>query len=384
MGTLRIEINKDVLDWALQRTGLNEEKLLDEFPKLNDWRKGDVAPTFKQAKSLAEKAHIPFGRLLLDEPTGEKTDVPDFRTVGNQRLDGMSPDLQEVIHSAEGRLAWYAEYAAEVGIPGPQILRLVQEELTPSAAAHRTRLALGIDADSPISGRDKVGALVTQMEDAGMLVSRNSVVGNSTSRPLDVDEFRGFTLINGTYCLVFINTRDAKTAQLFSLAHELAHVALGKAGISNHSEHHKVERWCNSFASAFLAPEASVTPRYVKGKPLLENIALLAAEFGMSREAVLWRLREIGLIDAEAASKVLALVRANTEAKAPKVSSTGGPAFHVLVRSRVGGRFYETVTLAAQSGEVGERDAARYLGAASYESLRKLIQNSAWATQEVV
>lgn len=384
MATLRIEINKDVLDWALQRTGLSEDKLLEEFPKLSDWRKGEVAPTFKQAKSLAEKAHIPFGRLLLDEPTGEGTGVPDFRTVGNQRIEGMSPDLQDVIQSAEGRLAWYAEYAAEVGIPGSQILRYAQEERTPSVAAHQTRRALGFDADSPIPGRDKVGALVDRMDEAGILVSRNSIVGNSTSRPLDVDEFRGFTLINGAYCLVFINTRDVKTAQLFSLAHELAHVALGEAGISNHSEHHKVERWCNSFAAAFLAPEVSVKRRYVKEKALLENIESLAAEFGMSREAVLWRLKEIGLIDAEAASKVLALVRASTEAKTPNVSSTGGPAFHVLVRSRVGGRFYETVTLAAQSGEIAERDAARYLGAASYESLEKLIQKSAWSTQEVV
>lgn len=384
MGTLRIEINKAVLDWALQRTGLNEEKLLKEFPRLNDWRNGKVSPTLSQAKSLAEKAHIPFGRLLLDEPTGEGTDVPDFRTVGNQRIDGMSPDLQEVIRSAEGRLAWYAEYAAEVGIPGPGILRLAQEKVTPSTAAHQTRLALGFDADSAIPGREKVGTLVNRMEEAGILVSRNSIVGNSTKRPLDVDEFRGFTLINGVYCLVFINTRDAKTAQLFSLAHELAHVALGEAGISNHSEHHKVERWCNSFAAAFLAPEASVKPRYVKEKPLLENIESLAAEFGMSREAMLWRFREVGLIDAEAASQVLALVRAKTEAKTPEVSSSGGPAFHIAVRSRVGKRFYETVTLAAQSGEIAERDAAQYLGAASYESLEKLIRNSAWANQEVV
>lgn len=216
-----------------------------------------------------------------------------------------------------------------------------------------------------------------------MLVSRNSIVGNSTSRPLDVDEFRGFTLIKGAYCLVFINTRDAKTAQLFSLAHELAHVALGEAGVSNHSEHHRVERWCNSFAAAFLAPEASIKQRYVSGKPLLDNIESLAAEFGMSREAILWRLREVDLIDAQAASQVLARVRARGE-KPLDVSSTGGPAFHILVRSRVGGRFYETVTLAAQSGEIAERDAARYLGAASYESLEKLIQKSAWSTQEVV
>lgn len=382
MGVLRIDIEPSVLDWALRRTGLSDEKLRATFPKVNDWRSGEERPTLNQAEELAKKARIPFGRLLLQAPSGEETDLPDFRTVRNERLDGLSPDLQEVIHSAEARLGWYADYAEEVGIPGPEILRSAQDSTSPSLAARQARIALELDETSPIAGPDRVTTLTHHMEDAGILVSRNSIVGNSTQRHLSIDEFRGFTLIEGEYCLVFVNTSDAKTAQLFSLAHELGHVALGQAGVSDHSDHLRVERWCNEFAAAFLAPEAAAKERYNKKRSLLDNVESLASAFGISREAMLLRLKGIFPIEQQEFDEVMRLVRVRKEKKATQEGS-GGPSFPVLFRSRVGGRFFEAVTFAAKSGQIPERDAARLLGASSYKSFENLVKKSHWASREV-
>lgn len=381
MGVLRVDIEPSVLDWALRRTGLSDEKLRATFPKVNDWRSGEERPTLNQAKELAKKARIPFGRLLLQAPSGEETDLPDFRTVKNERLDGLSPDLQEVIHSAEGRLGWYSDYAEEVGIPGPEILRSAQDSTSPSLAARQARIALGLDETSPIAGPERVTTLTHHMEDIGILVSRNAIVGNSTQRHLSIDEFRGFTLIDGEYCLVFVNTSDAKTAQLFSLAHELGHVALAKAGISDHSDHLRVGRWCNEFAAAFIAPETAVKERYNKKCSLLDNVTSLASVFGISREAMLLRLKDIFLIEQQEFDEVMRLVRVRKEKKATQEGG-GGPSFHVLVRSRVGGRFFETITFAAKSGQIPERDAARLLGAASYKSFENLVKKSDWASRE--
>ncbi|OIR44877.1 hypothetical protein BJP08_01025 [Corynebacterium sp. NML140438] len=293
----------------------------------------------------------------------------------------MSPDLQEVIRAAEGRLGWYTDYAEEVGIPGPEILRSVQVSTNPSLAAHQARIALGLDETSPIAGPERVTTLTHHMEDTGILVSRNSIVGNSTQRHLRVDEFRGFTLIDGDYCLVFVNTRHAKTAQLFSLAHELGHVALGMAGISDHSDHLQVERWCNEFAAAFLVPEAAVKERFNKKRSLLDNVDTLASAFGISREAALLRLKSIFRIEQQEFDEVMRLVRGQKERRATQEGS-GGSSFHVLVRSRVGERFFEAVTFAAKSGQIPERDAARLLGASSYKSFENLVRKSHWASRE--
>ena len=337
MSAVRVNIQPRMLAWALDSTGLPEAELEKRFPKLPQWRSGESRPTLPQARELAKLARIPFGRLLLDEPTGERVGVTDFRTVGNKAMCTVSADLRETIRSSQNRLAWYADFAAEEGSAPPTMYASATIEQDPAETAERTRELLGIERGKPLPGSDNVAELAAAMEEDGILVARNSIVGNTTSRRLSVGEFRGFTIEEGSYVLVFVNTADAKTAQLFSLAHELGHVVLGRTGISDHSERADVERWCNRFAAAVIAPAEAV---------------------------------ELAFTSCKEATNAAGVHEAHP---ADQHESGGAPPFRTVVCSRVSSRFFDSITHAWSHGQIADSEVSRHLGVSTYATLSKLV-----------
>ena len=370
MAAVEVTIAPAVLEWAIRRTGLSDDDLSAQFPKLDQWVSREAKPTLAQARKLADKAHVPFAFLLLEAPVADNSGVADFRTVRSAAIAELSPELQDVLTAAESRLAWYADHSEASGVEPPAIFASVPGGVSAREAAQETRAVLGLPPEVPLKGSEKVLSLARSMEDAGLLVSRNSIVGNSTKRSLNVEEFRGFTIEDSGFVLVFVNTNDAKTAQLFSLAHELGHVVRGKPGLSDHSDRQKLEQWCNEFAAEFLAPGEAVRHGYKSGE-VLDEVDAVSRRFGLSREASLLRLQKLNLITKADAAEAYPVLMA---AKPNSAENRGGaPQFPVLVRARVGERFFDTLTQAAVDGQVSDMEAARYLGARSFDKFQNLV-----------
>jgi Zn-dependent peptidase ImmA (M78 family) len=138
-------------------------------------------------------------------------------------------------------------------------------------------------------------------EALGGLTVATSMVENNTHRLLNIDEFRGFSLVDPLAPLVFVNTRQTLNGQIFTLAHEYAHIWLGRGGISLEDPKWEpqgdVERWCNAVASEFLVPREVLVVHYpsVKDLDLTEQLERLAPVFKCGTLVILQAIRRYRL-----------------------------------------------------------------------------------------
>ncbi len=252
-----------MLDWACRRGGLDEQKLLHDFPKLPQWRSQEVQPTLKQLEKFAQKNHAPLGMLFLPSPPIEPVPIPDFRTIQSAGVMEPSRDLLETIYHCQRQQDWYAQYLWDSGFEENPFVGSLKVKGEVIEAADCIRTAIGFDWDSRQglkTWEETLRFLIEQVSGLNILVMVNGIVEGNTHRALNPKEFRGFALVDLVAPLIFINGKDTKAAQIFTLAHELAHICLGAEGVSNlqamdvNGDQDQIETWCNKVAAELLVP----------------------------------------------------------------------------------------------------------------------------------
>ncbi|MDK7215526.1 ImmA/IrrE family metallo-endopeptidase [Corynebacterium pyruviciproducens] len=375
MAPVRVPISQEVLQWAISRTRQTPEELSTQtdFKQIHDWVEGKKQPTLNQAKSLAKKAGLPFGVLLLPEPIDISPDLPDFRTEKNTRLRDTSKELEEQIFLSQRSLNWYVDNAARYGAPRPELLRSAILTQSPETVADRTRDIIDWFPAMPTGGRTHLTILAKHIEEHGILVMKGSTVGNNNHSRLDRDEFRGFTLIRDGYALIFINTAEAPSANLFSLAHELGHVVLGKHGVSSDEEHNRIERWCNKFAAALLLPKESLTDSRIVEPIDLEYLRDKSRQLGPSVEAIVWRMVTLNLLNSDTAHALVHQWKKLTIQGENERKSSGGPRPEIMARARLGSNFLSAISEAYSDGSLTYRDASRLIGYKKVSTLEAIL-----------
>lgn len=369
---VRVPITRDVLEWAVHRTGSTIEELAEnsDLAHIEDWLKGESSPTIRQAEILAKKAALPYPVLLLEQPQPRSLDLPDFRTIDSRSIHEPSVELEQVIDRASLQLDFYIDYVEEVGLPAVEIIGMATLDSDPETAAEELRSRLGWEPGSAALGGRAVAELADAIESLGVLVTRNSIVGNATRKPLSVDEFRGFTLIRQGQALIFVNTRDAKSAQLFSLGHELGHVLLGQPGISAEEDTEStkntgrgVETWCNKFSASLLMPKAKLQQAFVDADITLEGVSALAHRFGVSVPALCYRISDLGIITRSQAEALL-----SNYGVPVAIKQSGGDSYR-NIKARVGSRLLVAIRDSIGTDLLSSREALNLVGATQYKTL---------------
>jgi len=360
---LDIELNPSVLRWARARARLDigplARKLDVAEDVVRDWESSGRI-TFSRAERLATATHTPFGKLFLSTPPDRETSVPDFRTVGDKELGSFSPGLVETLHLMQRRQMWMREILVDEGATPLPFVGSVDPESDPSEWAVHLRQVLNLDEEWASRESNWATALRTlrdRVDEAGVLIVFNGVVGNNTHWKLDPDEFRGFALVDDYAPLLFINGADFKSAQMFTLAHEMMHLLVGESGVfdlnTQRPARHTLERRCNAAAGEFLVPAQQLTelwPRLLNGP---DPFQAGAKRFKVSTFVVARRALDLGLINrggyGQFYQKYLVSEHSGSKKSGGDFWSTQGV--------RIGDRFGSAVIRATRDGRLTYKDA---------------------------
>ena len=366
-----------MLAWARDRSGVEAGDLARRFPGLAEWESGHRLPTFKQLETFARATHTPVGFLFLDEPPQEQVPVPDYRTMGAQRVHRPSADLLDTIYLCQQRQDWYREFAQLTGEGQVEIVGSVSTATPVTEAATQIRSALRFEVpERGHSWTEAFRVLVDRAEDVGALVMVSGVVGSNTHRRLDPREFRGFALADAMAPVVFVNGADTKAAQLFTLVHELAHLWLGEAALDDVDTAAEpvaqAERWCNEVAAEVLVPMADLRDNMGPSAPLQDQLQRLAQHFKVSTLVVLRRFSDAGYFPTREA------YRSAYQAELERLleilderAGTGGN-FYSTQPLRVSRRFAQAVVTSTLEGQTLYRDAFQMLGFKRLETFNQL------------
>ncbi len=361
----RVEVAPKVLNWAIERAGFTPGELAQRIPQLPAWTRGEPHPTLKQLEGFAKATHVPLGYLFLPEPPVETVPIPDFRTVARTRVRRPSPDLLDTLYICQQRQEWYKDFERAMGGRPLEFVGSVKvsQNAVPIAAA--IRHALGFDVEERRRmpyWTDALRSFIAQADDLGVLVMVSGVVGSNNRRKLNPREFRGFALADGIAPLVFINGADTKAAQMFTLAHELAHIWLGQSALSDSQAYvlpdHEVERWCNQVAAELLVPLDLFRDEYNRRAELREETDRLARRFKVSTLVVLRRIHDAGGLTwddylaayGEELERLLALPRGS------------GGNFYLTLGARASKRFARALVVSTLEGRSSFTEAFRLLG----------------------
>lgn len=357
-------VNPEILRWARGRARLSIETLAKSLGTAGEnlvaWEDGRKRPSFNQAMGYAKATHIPFGYLYLQKPPVEDLPLADLRTL-NGREPEYSLALKDTIRWAIERQDWYKDWLLSQGDSERSFVGKFKIANGVAAVVKDIREELGVQ-DLPKRGNfeDYFTNLVNKIEECGILVMRNSIVNNNTSRPLSVEEFRGFAISDTSAPLIFINTADCPEARLFTLLHELAHIWIGQSGVSDGepNTHRKEEVFCNAVAAEFLAPEKEFRLRWKEADDWKENLPTLCKIFHVSEWVVARRALTLGLISPDEHSEFIAQKLAQHKAR----NKEGAPPYNRLQTARISKTFATAITSEALSGRMLLRDAARLIG----------------------
>ena len=387
-----LDVKESLLRWALERSNKSVDALSkkQDLRDLDKWLNGTKKPTRNQLETLAKATYTPFGYLLLPEPPHDQpSSIPHFRTMKNDKPPKRSLDLEDTIKIIKRRQDWAHDYLIEVGAEPLEFVGSSKMDDNPVDVANTIRTKLGLKQNwatrytrwerAQIHLREKI-------EDARIFLSMDSMVKNNRYRRLDPKEFRGFVLVDDYAPFVFVNSADVGGAQMFTLAHELAHVWVGESASFDlrnlaSAPDSELELACNRIAAEFLVPTKEMLRRWDQFTESSDDMYRAVSQyFKVSRIVAARRALDTELITGkefkEFHDRYIQEAHKRQEQLKAEREDKQGPSFYNFAPSHISKRFIRTVITAIGEHRILYREAYSLTGlkSESFDAIKKKIE----------
>lgn len=288
---------------AAKKLNIIDSKKMSAVEKLAAFESGEKEPSRSLLLRMSKQYHLPLLTFYLDRPprTGDRGE--DFRTlpatieeIENVNVDILIRDIKarqstvrETLIDADEEiyLDFIGKHKIEDGVE--KVVQTIRNVLDINLDDYRAQPNF----------KEAFRFLRQAIESKGVYILLKGNLGSYHSN-IPVDVFRGFALADNIAPFIVINDQDAESAWSFTLMHEMAHLVLGRTGISGKYFEKDIEKFCNDVASEFLLPIHDFEkfhPADFNFDHLKEGISAYAVSKKLSSTHIAYRLYKRGDIN---------------------------------------------------------------------------------------
>ncbi len=338
-------INPNILKWARERSGYSVEAAAKTLSKdisfIYECESGNSALTYAQLETLADKYKRPVAIFFFPEPP-EEENIAENLALRSSDIERLEPRIHILLRQAYARQLSLMELNRGSNPSENKIFVDVHAQLndSPIELAKQTRVYLNISVDEQTGWSNPTEALENWrecIEEKGIFVFKDAFKDDSVD---------GFCLVHDVFPVIYLNNSRPTVRQIFTLFHELAHLLLGKNGITRdiNPAGEKIETFCNQFAAEFLVPSDDLES-HLKFPDYDDNaVEKLASIYKVSRPVILLKLINKGILTYEnylqRTKGWTALYEAHRDQKTEN-ESPGGGSYYNTQTAYLGPRYME-------------------------------------------
>lgn len=310
---------------------------------------------YKNLLQLAEKLHIPFGYLFLQEMPKENTKIAELRRKNPKSK--ISHELKESIKNSEYKQLWYRDYLIEIGQEAQYNKKFDNEK----EVIEKIKLILSFNT-LPKDPYEALKRMIGRLQEKNFLIFVAARINRSNSKKLNIEDFRGYCLYDKYAPVIFLNNQDSYKGKIFTLLHELAHILYGKNGIIlSDNEHQKLEKTCNFIAGEILIPEYLLLEQWDKKLNISQNVDSLRDKFNLaSDEAIATKAINLKLVSQEQYEEYIEECKARPKKK-PYSPNNDKKIFKSIIKEN-SKNFVEAIVAQTYNNKLDFKTAMDYLG----------------------